>query len=300
MQQLEGRFGILAPAPESVRSGLKRRLAHTLRYWMETEVHVYGFSIAANVLLSFFPFLIVILSLLRGVFGLDGAATAINVMLADYFPGKLGEFIGYNLKVNVQDHRSLQVVSVLLLLFTANGVFEPLEVALNRCWGITKNRSFLKNQLVSLGVIFICGTLGLASALLTGLNRQTYADGMLAWVMPLVVFKLAAVPMSILVLFLIYWLLPNAKISAKFVLPPAIFVGLALEALKYINLLTWPLWRRKLFAEYGPFYYSVTIVIWSFLASMLILAGAEWAARAAAEHQNGLRARSGPIASPEA
>jgi len=30
---------------------LKRRLAHTFHYWMETEVHVYGFSIAANVLL---------------------------------------------------------------------------------------------------------------------------------------------------------------------------------------------------------------------------------------------------------
>ena len=124
MQQLEEPFGILAPAPEPFRSGLRRGLAHTLRYWMETEVHVFGFSIAANVLLSFFPFLIVILSLMRGVFGLDGAATAIDVMLADYFPGKLGEFIGYNLKVNVQDHRSLQVVSVLLLLFTANGVFD--------------------------------------------------------------------------------------------------------------------------------------------------------------------------------
>ena len=27
---------------------------------------------------------------------------------------------------------------MLLLLFTANGIFEPLEVALNRVWGITK------------------------------------------------------------------------------------------------------------------------------------------------------------------
>jgi membrane protein len=110
-------------------------------------------------------------------------------------------------------------------------------------------------------------------------------------------FKMAAVPISILILFLIYWWLPNAKISARFVLPPAIFVGLALEALKYINLLTWPLWRRKLHAEYGPFYYSVTIVLWSFLASMVILAGAEWAAQAAAEHRS--RQAPAPIASPE-
>jgi len=50
-----------------------RRLATglglTFRYWMQTEVHVYAFSVAANVLLSFFPFLIVMLSLSRRVFG---------------------------------------------------------------------------------------------------------------------------------------------------------------------------------------------------------------------------------------
>jgi membrane protein len=48
-----------------------------------------------------------------------------------------------------------------------------------------------------------------------------------------------------------------------------------------VNLVTWPLWRDKLHAEYGPFYYSVTIVLWSFLGAMIILGGAEWAARRA-------------------
>ena len=54
---------------------------------------------------------------------------------------------------------------------------------------------------------------------------------------------------------------------------------LLLIAMKYINLLTWPLLKVKLQKEYGPFYISVTIVIWSFVAAMLILAGAEWSAR---------------------
>jgi uncharacterized BrkB/YihY/UPF0761 family membrane protein len=58
-------------------------------------------------------------------------------------------------------------------------------------------------------------------------------------------------------------------------------VGIGLELLKYVNLLLFPLWHRKLYAEYGPFTYSVTIVLWSFLGAMLILAGAEWAARRA-------------------
>ena len=54
-------------ARPSASTNLKnmRRLATglglTFRYWMQTEVHVYAFSVAANVLLSFFPFLIVML-----------------------------------------------------------------------------------------------------------------------------------------------------------------------------------------------------------------------------------------------
>ncbi len=260
---------------------LKRRLVHTFHYWMETEVHVYGFSIAANVLLSFFPFLIVMMSLCSHVLGWKAAGDAINVAIHDYFPDRLGVFIDRNLPL-----KTLQFASVFLLLFTANGVFEPLEVALNRAWGIRKNRSFVRNQMVSLGLIFACGTLALTSALLAGINMQQLGGGAISGFMTLVLFKMAAIPMSILVLFLIYWLLPNAKISARGVLPPAIFVGLALELLKYVNLLTWPLWRRKLHAEYGPFYYSVTIVLWSFLAAMLILAGAEWAAQSAAEQRS--------------
>jgi len=51
-----------------------------------------------------------------------------------------------------------RIFSVFLLLFTANGIFEPLEVALNRAWGIAKNRSFVKNQIISLALIFACGT----------------------------------------------------------------------------------------------------------------------------------------------
>src|ERR1700688_524278 len=132
-------------------------LGLTLRYWMQTEVHVYAFSVAANVLLSFFLFLIVMLSLSRRVFGEQAAVGAIDLALRDYFPDALGQFLERNLPQTC----SVELISVLLLLFTANGIFEPLEVALNRIWGIRKNRTFFHNQIVSFGLIFICGSLAL-------------------------------------------------------------------------------------------------------------------------------------------
>ena len=68
-------------------------------------------------------------------------------------------FIQRNLRLTVNSRGPMQIGSILLLFFTANGIFEPMEVALNRAWGIPQNRSFLKNQLVSMGLDFLCGGL---------------------------------------------------------------------------------------------------------------------------------------------
>ena len=47
-----------------------------------------------------------------------------------------------------------------------------MEVALNKCWGVKKHRSFLMNQLVSMGLIFACGSLALLSIVLGALNYE--------------------------------------------------------------------------------------------------------------------------------
>jgi membrane protein len=252
----------------------------TTQYCMQTEVHVFALSISASVLLSVFPFLIVMMSLCKYGLHWPAGVQALDLALTDFFPGEIGQFIHRNLMAVVQSRGPFQITSLFLLLFTANGVFEPLEVALNRAWGVPRNRSYLRNQLVSLGLIFLCGGLALVSFVLTAMNRQIVSG----WIpvpafLSLVLFKVAAVPISILALGIMYWLLPNRKIAPTRMIPVAILVGLTLELLKYINLLTWPLLKAKLQKEYGPFYISVTIILWSFVSAMVILAGADWSAR---------------------
>lgn len=288
----------------------------TFRYWMETEVHVYGFSIAANVLLSFFPFLIVMVSLCQAL-GWREAADAVYMALGHYFPDEVGAFLTRNLRAAIQQRGPVQVGSVLLLMFVANGIFEPLEVALNRIWGVTRNRSFLRNQILSMGMIFLCGSLAMLSVILASANLKWLqslgfpVDGPFARLVAEWALKAAALPVTALLLFFIYWLLPNRRIPARLMLLPAIGVAMALEFAKYLNLLVWPFLRVKLQYEYGPFINSAAIVLWSFLASMIVLAGAEWAARywreglakaeAAAPHTaetETITAESKPIAPP--
>jgi uncharacterized BrkB/YihY/UPF0761 family membrane protein len=266
-------------------SGTARALRPTFRYWMKTEVHVYAFSIAANVLLSFYPFLIVSVALASKFFGRQTALSAIDLALSDFFPDALGSFL-HN---NPPPQGKIEIISMFLLLFTANGIFEPLEVGLNNVWGIRKNRSFFWNQVVSLGLIFVCGGLALGSLLLTAFSQESFrrlTGSEPAWLpqsvlsfIPILVFKMAAVPVTVLVLFLIYRFLPNGKPPLDRVIPAAIVVGVLLEVLKQINKWVWPGFYQKLGREYNVFKNSVTLILIGFLVSMLVLAGAEWAAR---------------------
>jgi uncharacterized BrkB/YihY/UPF0761 family membrane protein len=264
----------MQPRPSLARSLVAGILA-TLRYWTQTEVHAFAFSVAANVLLGFFPFLIVSVSLSRLFFSGQTTVAAIDFALRDYFPDALGDFLSKNLPQRpVTDW-----VALVLLLVSSNGIFVPLEVALNKVWGIQKNRSYLHNQLVSLLLIFSCGTLALLSLGITELRVGSSSGLRIEQWTSVVFFKLAAVPLTSLILFLIYRYLPNGRPPLSRVVAAAIGVGLLLEALKYLNVLIWPWVDARIQREYGVFRYSATILFLSFLASMLVLAGAEWSAR---------------------
>lgn len=249
----------------------------TLHFWTETETHVYSFSVAANVLLSFFPFLIVMTSVMR--FGLHwfNVEKGIYVGLLDYFPGETGAFLVRNLQASVYANgKALSWVSMVLLLFTANGIFMPLEVALNRIWGIKTNRSFLMNQVISQGLILGCGFLWLSTSAAAAPVIK------IGWLSAFV-YKIASIPIMIGIVFLTYWLLPNGKVPKLLVFIAAVFVGLGMATMKLVNIVIAPMIYAKMHHEYGVFDHSVTILLWSFLFSMLVLGGAEWSARKARE-----------------
>jgi YihY family inner membrane protein len=257
-------------------------LRSTARYMLRTEVHTFAFSVAANAILSFFPFLLLLLTLIRRVFHSQIMYNVVENLLRDYLPTGQ-EFVIRNLNALVSAHHRAQVFSLAMLLITSTGIFLPLEVALNRVWGFRNNRSYLGNQLMALGLAFACGSLALLSVGLTAGNVaivKSALHGYGAWYVQLVGFltmKVFAILASITTFFLIYWLLPNGKVPARAVLPAAILMGLLSEALKYAYIFALP-WLN--FGEvYGPFAISVSLMFWAFLSGMLLLTGAHLSAR---------------------
>jgi membrane protein len=257
-------------------------LRSTLRYLLRTEVHTFAFSVAANAILSFFPFLLLLMTLTRYVIRSQVMYGVIEALLRDSLPTGQ-EFVIRNLNALVGAHHRAQVFSLIMLLITSTGIFMPLEVALNRVWRFPNNRSYVRNQLISLGLVFACGSLTLLSVGLTAGNVaivKSALHGYGAWYIDLVDFvtmKVFSIGASITIFFLVYWWLPNGKVPAQGVLPAAIFMGLLSEALKYAYIYALP---RLNFAEvYGPFAISVSMMFWAFLSGMLLLTGAHLSAR---------------------
>ncbi len=254
----------------------------TLRYLLRTDVHTFAFSVAANAILSFFPFLLLLMTLIRKVIHSQVMYGVVENLLRDYLPTGQ-EFVIRNLNALVASHHRAQVFSLVMLLISSTGIFMPLEVALNRVWGFPNNRSYLGNQLIALALAFACGSLALISVGLTAGNValvQTILHGYGAWSVQLVGFitmKIFSIAASIAIFFLIYWLLPNGKVPASGVLPAAVITGLLSEALKYIYIFALPLLN---FGEiYGPFAISVSLMFWAFLSGLLLLTGAHLSAQ---------------------
>jgi membrane protein/epoxyqueuosine reductase len=257
-------------------------LRPTIAYLFSIECHVYAFAIAACVLLSFFPFMVLILSLTQNVIRWPQATSLIYTGLQEFLPADPGlvDFVLRNVRVAVQS-RTTEVLSLALLLFSSNGVFVPLEVALNRLWGITAHRSYWRNLLVSLGFAFICGVLALLAILLGTANLELFrwysgpirlAPALTSWAL-----KLAYFPVAVLAFFLVFWVLPNAKIPAKAALLAAILTELAVDLTSRLYVWVWPMLNFR--RAYGPFFISVTLLIWGYLAAMMVLAGAELGVR---------------------
>ena len=261
-------------ADAKLYSGL---LASTAKYLLRTEVHTFAFSVAANAILSFFPFMLLLLTVIRHVLHSPLMYDVVVQLLRDNLPAGQ-DFVIRNLNVLVGARQRAQVLSLLILLVTSTGVFMPLEVAMNRVWHFPNNRSYVGNQLIALGLAFGCGVLALLSIGLTAgnivlLKTVTFGhDILVVRLLRFLVMKIFAIAASIAIFFLIYWLLPNGKVPARAVLPAAVIMGLLSEILKYAYILALP--RLNFQEVYGPFSLSVSLMFWAFLSGLLLLTGA--------------------------
>jgi YihY family inner membrane protein len=263
-------------------ASLLQRMKALALYLAQTEVHTYAFSVAANVILSLFPFIVLMLTLAREVFH----SPAMVAVIADeirYFLPAGQDFVIRNMNILSRSHGGVQFASIVMLLISSTGVFMPLEVALNQVWGAGRNRSYLKNQLVSLGLAFAIGILTLISVSMTAAQHSLLSllflgntDNIVFNFLAHWLLQITAAIISVLIFLLIYWVLPNRRLPIMAVVPAAVTTGLLWEVAKHIYIALLPLLDFR--SVYGPFSVSVSLMMWAFVSGLLMLAGAHYSA----------------------
>jgi membrane protein len=270
------------PATQAKNASIGEEIVCLARYMAQTEVHTYAFSVAANAILSLFPFIVMMFTIARLVFHSAAMESAIADMIRYFLPTGQ-QFVTKNMEIVAHARSGVQVASVVMLLISSTGVFLPLEVALNKVWGITKNRSYFMNQIVSLGLAAGIGTVALVSVAITATQQSVlrlmffgHTDNVVFVFLAHWLLQISAAIASVMLFFLIYWILPNRKLPIRAVLPTAIVIGLSWELAKmlYVAALPW----MDLQKVYGPFSVSVSLMLWAFITGLLLLAGAHYSA----------------------
>jgi len=258
---------------------LRRDGAALVNYLLDSEVHTFAFSVAANAILSFIPFIVLLYTIALSVFHSSAMAGVVSDMIHYFFPSNQ-DWIAKNLVLEAP-RQGVQVFSVVMILISCTGIFLPLEVALNQAWGVAKSRNYLMNQLVALGLAILMVALGMVSILLSAAQRQIVAflffhhtDNFLFNGLSYFWLAICTGVASILFFFSIYWLLPNCKVPVRPVLRASIVTGLIWLLAKYVFVAILP--HLDLKSLYGPFYVSVGLLMWAYISGLILFAGAQF------------------------
>lgn len=253
-----------------------------LQYLLDSEVHTFAFSVAANAILSFIPFIVMLYTIANGVFHSKHMSDAIGELIKYLLPSNQ-DWIAINLALAAATHKGATVLSLVMILISCTGIFLPLEVALNRSWGVAKSRNYLMNQLIALGLALWMVVLGLCSVMLNAGETVIvtaiffgHTDNIFFRFISESWLAISTSIASILLFFSIYWLLPNRKLPIRPVLRVSIVIGLLWVAAKYLFVALLP--KLDLRALYGPFFVSVGLLLWAYVSGLLLFAGAQFSA----------------------
>jgi|HubBroStandDraft_5_1064220.scaffolds.fasta_scaffold06332_5 membrane protein len=278
-----------APAPEPAKLSKwyhwRRRGTALIAYLLDSEVHTFAFSVAANAILSFIPFVVLMYTLALSVFHSQAMVDVIGAMVNYFFPTTTAEpnWLARNMEAAaaLSSRHGVQAFSLVAILISCTGIFLPLEVALNQAWGVTKSRNYLLNQTVAFGLALVMVVLGMGSVALNASGRAVlgfiffqHTDNFVFNGLSSMMLTLTTGVAVILFFFSVYWILPNRRVPAMPVLRVSVVTGTIWLLAKAAFIVVLP--HLDLKSVYGAFYVSVGLLFWAYISGLILFAGAQF------------------------
>ena len=249
------------------RPGLGARAWAAARTLVARDVVVVTNAIAFNFLLCLFPLLLVLVAAAQQLGEGRRVGAALLLLLDELIPFE-HLALATSLRSLGRIAKTLEVFSLVLLVWGSSGIFMPVEMALNRVWG-GRPRPFLHSRLLAFLMTVAGGTLALLSVALTFWARSYGRQ----W--PTLTnygAKAIALALTCLVFLLIYRVIPDPPVSTGVAARAALWAGTSWEAAKYLFVVN--LARSNLPTVYGPLAFAVSLVLWAYVSSLVLVFGA--------------------------
>ena len=244
----------------------------------------YAASIGYYALLSLFPFFLLALALLGRSTADVGKRNAVLSFVLRYFPAQF-DFISKQLDAFRADTVTIGVAGTIALIWGALGVFGAISTAVNYAWGVEKQRSFWKHKLFSFVMLLVAGLILLIALLLISaqgvVGASWFREVLLRFpgldVLRSFTIRYATTWLFILVVGLIYYFVPNAKVRFRDVWIGALVTGLlwkgALEGF------SWYMRDMSRFTRVnGSIAAVVVFLVWVYVQAVILLYGVEFTA----------------------
>ncbi len=258
-----------------------RRMWPALYDLSTTEVYVYASSIAFNIILSFFPFIVLVGSVLVNLLNSQHSYETIYRLMRAFVPVESGMLFRSLDSVTRGPTGKAGLFSFGLLIFSSSGVFLPIELALNRAYGFAKPRGTIKQYLTYFTLTIICGGIIICAGLLT-----SYIDAVLAVVFGAGQVRvwffnglalIVSLPFMTLFLFLIYFWVPHGKVEMRQIFFTSAATAFLCLIATFGYRLAIPLLGLQ--SSYGEIFKVMALVTWIFILSFILILGANLSAR---------------------
>ena len=262
-------------------------LKQTFSEWLEDKAPQLGAALAYYTVFSLAPLILVLLAIVGLLFRNDpgGAWNKITEQMSYFLDKSAVEVVQNIAQKAAQPNKSLlaTIIGILLALFGASGVFGQLQDALNTIWGVRAKPGagiwgFLRSRFLSFAMVGGVCFLLLVSLTLESVLRgfSHYIQGVLPGgiVIAIAVYWIFDLAVVILLFAIIFKFLPDAKIRWR-----DVWIGAGMTAI-FFAIGKWALGlylgSGSAASAYGAASSLITLLLWVYYSSQILLFGAEF------------------------
>src|SRR5216110_599735 len=262
-------------------------LKQTFSEWLEDKAPQLGAALAYYTVFSLAPLILVLLAILGLIFRDDPAGTWSKLTAQmSYFLDKSALEVVQNIaqKASQPGKSTLAMtIGIALALFGASGVFGQLQDALNTVWGVKARPGlgiwgFLRTRFLSFamvgGICFLLLVSLAVEALLKGFSHYVQSALPGGLVVALAVYLVFDFAVVVLLFAMIFKFLPDVTIQWRDVWIGAVMTAVLFGLGKW--LLGFYLGSGAAASAYGAASSLVTLLLWVYYSSQILLFGAEF------------------------